>query len=55
MPGPRTGRLLCQAAWFSLTANGVSGNAACSDMASEIPNMQLREKVTAQSEQHIKH
>lgn len=36
-------------------SNGVSGSAACSDMASEIPDMQPHEKVTAQSEQHIKH
>lgn len=50
-PGPSLG----QAARFSPASNGVSGNAACSDTASEIPDMQLRKKVTAQSEQHIKH
>lgn len=49
------GRLLCRAAWAAPTPSSTSGNAACSDMASEIPNMQLHEKVTAQSEQRIKH
>lgn len=52
---PPAGRLLCRAAWSAPTPSSVSGNAACSDMASEIPNMQLHEKVTAQSEQRIKH
>lgn len=52
---PSAGRLLCQAEWFSPTSNAVSGDAACSDAASEIPNAPWREEVRAQPERRIKH